>query len=79
MGGRRRGWVSTCSVCRSYGSSTGTACIGMGLIGGWKNLVDLLDSVGVGCGQMNLGVAILCKCRVCEVFFWRSLGFCWTL
>ena len=38
------------------------------------NLGSSMESVGVGCGQRNLGVARLYNCRVPVVFFYGGLG-----
>ena len=61
-------------MCRSYGGSNGTSRGRLGILGGQMNLGSSMESVGVGCGQRNLGVARLYNCRVPVVFFYGGLG-----
>ena len=86
ISGQKRGRVSVCSLCRSYGGSTGAPCRGLGLVGGWRNIGCSLDSVGGRSGQRNIGVARLHKCRVRKAWFLYTKGLvfggilvvCWT-
>ena len=38
-------------------------------LGGWRDLRGSMGSVIVECGQRNLGVAGICRCIVCVVWF----------
>ena len=38
-------------------------------LGGWRDLRGSMGSVILECGQRNLGVAGICRCIVCVVWF----------
>ena len=79
MGRRRRGRISIYLVCTSYDGSTSAARGELGILGCWNIIGVFPDSIVVGSGWINIGVARLRNCRVRDVWFLKSWGFCWTL